>query len=127
MTVILPRSETEAPIKNPAFLIETRSLGGMSGSPVMFHTEPTRRYRREPLWTEPAEPATGLRIASYFLVGMLLGGWYGQNAADFAETEGRILNPTDGDFNTGIAVVLPHTQIVRVIDQDELRTGRVTR
>jgi hypothetical protein len=30
---------TDGSPRKPAFLIETRSLGGMSGSPVMFHTD----------------------------------------------------------------------------------------
>jgi hypothetical protein len=40
--------------KRPAFLIETRSLGGMSGSPVMFHTDPARSGQRETLQTDDA-------------------------------------------------------------------------
>jgi hypothetical protein len=75
---------TDGSPRKPAFLIETRSLGGMSGSPVMFHTDPGRRFKREPL---PTDPNTGLRIAPYLLVGILIGTWHGQYASDFLQPE----------------------------------------
>ena len=107
--------------RTPAFLIETRSLGGMSGSPVMFHTDPGRKYRRQPL---PTDPNTGLRVAPYLLVGILVGTWSGQYVLDFLQEKDRILL-TDAEFNSGISVVLPAPQIVEVLYQQQLRDARL--
>ena len=104
--------------KRSAFLVETRSLGGMSGSPVMFHTDPARAGRREPLQTDPT---TGLLIGPYFLVGILLGGWSGQYTADFLTRNGV---GTDVEFNSGISVVIPSSSIMEVINQEALRNTR---
>ena len=101
--------------KTPAFLVETRSLGGMSGSPVMFHTDPTRGGRREPFRTDPT---TGLLVSPYFLIGMLQGVWSGQYPGDFIAKDDL---KTDAEFNSGISVVIPISQVMEVIKLNELR------
>jgi hypothetical protein len=105
--------------RKPAFLIETRSLGGMSGSPVMFHTEPGRTHKRQPM---PTDPNTGLRMAPYLLVGILVGTWHGQYAGDFLPMGEPLL--TDAEFNSGISVALPVSQIIEVLYQKALCDAR---
>jgi hypothetical protein len=106
--------------RSPAFLIEMHSLGGMSGSPIMFHTDPSRRSRRQPLSTDQD---SGLRIAPYFLIGMLLGAWSGKYITDFIATDDTI-PPTDVEFNSGISVALPISQIIEVLNQPILVNRR---
>jgi hypothetical protein len=109
--------------RKPPFLIETRSIGGMSGSPVLFHTDPARKYRRQPLQTDPA---TGLRITPYFLIGMLLGGFdIEKSSADFVSMDAEaVVRTADVQFNSGMSIVLPHSQITELINQKELKKAR---
>jgi hypothetical protein len=112
---------TQGSPRRPAFLVEVRSLGGMSGAPVFFHIDPARRYRRESI---PTDPETGLRVVPYFLIGMIIGTWHGQYASDFVTQDDIIV--TDADFNSGIAVVLPEAQIIETISQRRLRVAIAT-
>jgi len=97
--------------KRPAYLIETRSLGGMSGSPIMFHIDPARKGRRQPF---KREADTGLLIAPYFLVGILKGTWSSQYVDDFIRTENI---DSDAEFNSGLSVALPAIDILEAIYQ----------
>jgi len=49
--------------RKPAYLIETKSLGGTSGAPVFFHTNPHRIHGRPPV---AIDPKTGHRTVPYF-------------------------------------------------------------
>jgi hypothetical protein len=106
----------------PAFLIETRSLGGVSGSPIFLHPFPQRKTGN---W--------GLRIdekgsvsAPYLLVGMMQGMHSGQYANDFvADDDAEKIVPTDTDFNAGIAIALPIDQIMEVLNRDDLKEARL--
>jgi hypothetical protein len=100
--------------KRPAYLIETRSLGGMSGSPVIFHTDPARKGRRKPF---KREADTGLLITPYFLVGILKGNWSGSYIDDFVGTDNM---HSDAEFNSGLSVVLPVIDILEAIYQPRL-------
>jgi hypothetical protein len=92
----------------------------MSGSPVMFHTDPARGYRRDSL---PTDPNTGLRIAPYLLIGILVGTWHGQYITDFLPEKETVLL-TDAEFNSGISVVLPASHIIETLYQEQLRNNR---
>jgi hypothetical protein len=102
----------------PAFLIETRSLGGMSGAPVLFHTEPYRMGPREPARTDPGNST--FRAYPAFLIGMHVGTYPGQFRSDWA---GQIIG-SDEQFNSGISIVLPVAQIVEAVNQPVLRNTR---
>jgi hypothetical protein len=91
----------------PAYLIEVRSLGGLSGSPVFVHLPLVTRVRGE---------AKALKGRHEYFLGMVLGHHVNRHDLD------TILDDHDleedqqkTDFNTGIAVVLPADQIVEVV------------
>ena len=109
--------------RRPAYLIETKSLGGIIGAPVLFHTNPYRAYRRA---SHQFHPVTGHRITPYYLVGMIVGLYSGQYPVDWAtgadETERSV--PTDAEFNAGISVAVPISDIIDVLNREELRNAR---
>jgi hypothetical protein len=110
----------------PAYLIETRSLGGLSGSPVFLHLYP-ERMRGDRVTMAWARPGTELRdgdeiIVPYILIGMVLGTpGSSQYLKDFPDSEMPIV---DADFNSGISVVLPVKQIIEFLHMPELLQER---
>ncbi len=115
----------------PAFLIETRSLGGTSGSPVFFHTAPERLpagSRRGVLNRD-----TGEVPVPYILIGMIISNHAGSYVTDFAangaddpgsDDRDRVLPPGDSDFNAGISVALPVSHIFEALDHPGLQSAR---
>jgi hypothetical protein len=95
----------------PAFLIETRSLGGMSGSPVLFHTDPYRMGPRKSAITHPENNT--IRLHPAFLIGIHIGTYPGQFRSDWTED----IIGADERFNSGISIVLPVAQIAEAINQ----------
>jgi len=114
--------------RRPAYLIETRSLGGLSGSPVFLHLYPDRP-RGDVITMGHAHAAPGARlkdgdqiIMPYVLIGMVLGAASGQYPADF---EGA--PAPDAEFNSGISVVLPIREIIEflhspILIEERMRT-----
>jgi hypothetical protein len=96
------------------YLIEARSIGGLSGSPVFVHLG-TARIMNEHLYF-----ATGQTI--YYLLGLVHGHWDVPipDVADFDELavdatgQGRAVN-------MGIAIVVPASKILEVIQQPVIR------
>lgn len=90
----------------PAYLIEARSIGGLSGSPV-FVTE-TLGMRNE----------SGEILAGggpFYFMGLMHGHW------DIpAELKNDIPSDKEGKVNMGIAIVVPAITILEVINQEEL-------
>lgn len=108
--------------KRPAFLIETRSLGGTSGAPVFFHVDPYRRFRRQ---EAVVQPGTGYQIVPYFLVGVFIGSHGGSYIDDFIVSDAaEKLIPTDADFNAGIGVALPIQLVLDMLGQKEVADMR---
>jgi hypothetical protein len=99
----------------PAFLIETHSLGGTSGAPVFFHTDPYRRFRRVEARRDPNNPKK--RSVPYFLIGMVLGSHSGTYLTDFVvnESADQII-AHDAEFNAGISVVVPVDAILELAE-----------
>jgi hypothetical protein len=81
----------------PAYLIEARSVGGLSGSPVFLHT--------------------GNR---FFLLGLVHGHW------DVDPSEQTFIDDglSREVVNTGIAIVVPVEKIIETLDQPALREER---
>jgi hypothetical protein len=102
-----------------AYLIETRSLGGTSGSPIFVSTEP--HFPRRPIQSvqTQAHPAPGgLRpklLMPYLLVGMVLGSYSGQYAGDFLSEQDTDIQP---HFNAGISVAMTAEDILDFIMND---------
>jgi hypothetical protein len=117
--------------KNPAYLIETRSLGGTSGSPVFLDTNPMRvRTQRVGLKVgiiNRETQQTKVQLAlPYLLLGIIIfsHGW--NYAQDFvSESEGDIHPLTDVEFNAGIAVALPVQLIIDLLNSDSAREARM--
>ena len=103
-----------------AYLIEARSLGGLSGSPVFVR--PTSRI---PIGSEivEGEVSRGLLgpspIAS--LLGLLHGHW-DINESDLNRTSWE--HDDKRGVNVGIAIVIPATKIIELLDLPVLREAR---
>ncbi len=115
--------------RRPAFLIETRSLGGASGSPVFLHTAEIGRLigGGSEDWSDVwLNPSTGEYELPYFLIGMMQGTHGGQYANDFAsDPEDERVVPTDTDFNAGIGIVIRYQEILEVLNLDKLKAARM--
>jgi hypothetical protein len=99
-----------------AYLIESRSIGGLSGSPVFVHMGDVRETRFV---------HSRLLGSFIYLLGLMHGHW----DIPVVETDDRVL--MDADFadsvervNMGIAILVPAQKILEVIDQPELKKMR---
>jgi hypothetical protein len=96
-----------------AYLIETKSFGGLSGCPVFVrHTVST------PLTQEPGGPPIGKFKRLYgggssYLLGSLIGRWVVPKKKDFDTTLSEALN-------VGISAVVPLYKILEVLNHPEL-------
>jgi hypothetical protein len=83
-----------------AYLIEARSIGGLSGSPV-FVRETVR-----------------LGLGSFYLLGLMHGHW---DLAPSAKNDAILMDEdTVGRVNMGIAIVIPAQKIMEVLNHPEL-------
>lgn len=104
----------------PAYLLETRSLGGLSGSPVFLHLYPERMRgdskamgRRLLQGPQSENEPIGM---PYILIGMVLG----TPGSSFYRKDFLDDTPTDSEFNSGISVVLPISNIIEFLYVPEL-------
>lgn len=98
-----------------AYLIESRSIGGLSGSPVYVHIT-------TPRITEDGSADKTVRfMREVWLLGLI----HGHYDADLAKED---IMPDDDinkeTINMGIAIVVPAEQIMRTINSPELKTIR---
>jgi hypothetical protein len=96
-----------------AFLIEARSIGGLSGSPVSVHLPPIRQVEGDVQVREEGSHA-------YYLLGLVHGHFDIKNLNEDAVVD----DAGAGGINTGIGVVVPAQKIVETIMQEELATKR---
>ena len=115
--------------RHPVYLLETKSLGGISGSPVFF--EPSSRaagnVRTSGAMTQ-IDSATmknvrTVNIVSYRFVGMVTGTWHTDDRSDFL-TANESGKTKDDDWNTGISVVIPDVRIKEFLMSDQLAKHR---
>ena len=105
----------------PAYLIETKSLGGTSGAPVFLHLLPSL-----PRNTRKFQSTQVGRLVPYALIGMVLGSHSGKYENDFVEADDEEnLISKDADFNAGISIALPIQAVLDVINSDELKKSRM--
>ncbi len=92
-----------------AYLIEARSIGGLSGSPVFVHLPGIKiAYGNEPVYDS----------GPFYLLGLIHGHWnIGKADLDWIDDEGE-------KINTGIAIVVPAIKILETINQPEFITVR---
>lgn len=90
------------------YLVEVRSIGGLSGSPVFAQLPP---YRSRELTETTHEISKSKR--THYLMGMIQGHFEIQNSEDLIKLDDKIGAKT----NAGIAAVVPIEKIVETIDQ----------
>lgn len=98
-----------------AYLIEGRSIGGLSGSPVFFQPAPIRIIDGE---------ATYLTEGSndHYLLGLIHGHFDVKEIMDIAQDDAEYAKTNK--LHSGIAIVVPSEKIVETINQDELKKMR---
>ena len=100
-----------------AYLIEARSIGGLSGSPVFVFLD-SRRTRRVKFPNENEDKIFSGRV--FYLLGVVHGHW--------DRKENEINDDTQdidgGKINTGIAIVIPATKLLEIIDQPKFLQQR---
>jgi len=109
----VPIREWETPTMR-AFLIEMRSLGGLSGSPVFVQ----RSIRVQPIQKTGRMP---LAAGAIFLLGVVHGHWNVQHLdLDYVSPP---KNDKERDLlNAGVAIVQPGDKLVEIIEQDAVMT-----
>ncbi|HEV7377214.1 MAG TPA: hypothetical protein VGN95_21030 [Pyrinomonadaceae bacterium] len=109
-----------------AYLVEMRSIGGLSGSPVFALKTEINRYTGPPL-------DLPLTSTLAFLLGIIRGHWSlnKQNEADANFTNGEDKEHQEGEedderdrLNIGIAQVTPISDVLNLINGDELMKQR---
>lgn len=97
-----------------AFLVEARSIGGLSGSPVF--ARPTT-YLRGVVRTGTNTPGILTAYSSeFYLIGLVSAHW-DIDPADINHHDPKIIT---GGVNLGFAVVAPSYQILDILESDEL-------
>jgi len=111
--------------KSEAYLIEARSIGGLSGSPVFAHLGLVRMVDGEVRHANPSS-VTGARtgIGPHYLLGLMSGHYDadGLSDQDFGETEDLIMQRER--VNMGIAIVVPVSKLTEMIDAPDMKETR---
>ncbi len=108
---------TRQTVHSYAYLVESQTLEGLSGSPVfvrrgvMAVQDPREKSAVQPLG-----------YAAVFLLGVYLGSWDGQPGEILAND--RRLESDNARVPVGIGAVAPADQIVEVLERPELRDAR---
>jgi hypothetical protein len=121
--------------KKAAYLIETRSLGGTSGSPVFLNLQSSRArrqqhgyqlgVRRNTTNPNPQVSSTHL-ILPYLLLGMIVFTHGGNYLHDFVSEDDSSVHPLrDVEFNAGISVALPVSIIIDLLDSELAKEARM--
>ena len=110
-----------------AYLIEARSIGGLSGSPVFYHGHgshvsvyrPFAPYSFSPIATpQPGTDDDAKVQQSFYLMGIVHGHYIQkENAPDTSRSDIE-------ELNTGIAIVVPIAKVLDFIDATRARSGR---
>jgi hypothetical protein len=97
-----------------AYLIEARSIGGLSGSPVLLNLGHTRSIGGKIKQWQSSDPA-------FYLLGLIHGHY--DDSADELDADDKVDSSalTNEKINTGIAIVVPYYNILAVIDKFENR------
>jgi hypothetical protein len=97
-----------------AYLVESRSIGGLSGSPVFVHLGSMRQFGGN------TRVSGGSQM---YLLGLMHGHWDAMgNAADSPVLQDERIN--DERINMGIAIVVPASKIDEVVRQPVMLEGR---
>ncbi len=94
-----------------AYLIEARSIGGLSGSPVFLNLGHVRNIKGQIKHWNGTDPA-------FYLLG-LIHGHYDSPTADIDILSTDNITLTNEKINTGIAIVVPYYSIIKTIESLE--------
>lgn len=96
-----------------AYLVEARSIGGLSGSPAFVHLSGARTVGGQ----------TSLGVSRLFWLGLVQGHWDSPSMTDVEDV--LIEDGLEKEaINMGIAIVIPATKIMEIINQPVLSDGR---
>ena len=91
-----------------AYLIEARSIGGLSGSPVFLHLTGRKAIGAAGAWN------------SLQLLGMIQGHYGIRDFLDVAEDDDFVIHQPASSINLGIALVSPIDEIVEILDSPDV-------
>ena len=118
--------------RHPAYLIEARSLGGLSGSPVFLNFAEPRSGRRgfgppRKNLVASHEKRQPDALIPYRVLGMMIGAHGGDYSSDFISETDTDIRParSDMELNSGMAVVLPDSQIEDFLNSAEIKGFRM--
>lgn len=95
-----------------AYLIEVRSIAGLSGSPVFVHMAPYRVL--------PGGVVRKSEHKTHYFIGVMQGHFVTQDPTDVISED----DASPGDMATGIGLVVPAQKLAELIDLPELREKR---
>lgn len=101
-----------------AYLVEARSIGGISGSPVFLHMGLVRHVDGQVRFLQ-ASTSTNLIGSSVYLMG-LVHGHFGSKESDL-DTSSLDSGSDHDKINAGIAIVVPIWKVIEVVSQTRLR------
>jgi hypothetical protein len=104
-----------------AYLVEARSIGGLSGSPVWIRASMLTVVKVGENKISPDGNAPGLMVGPGKLLGLMHGHW------DIRESElnkATIIHDRQKGVNLGIAIVVPASKILETINQPKLEEFR---
>ena len=96
-----------------AYLVEARSIGGLSGSPVFVHLGMDRKFEKNSFLV-----GTGERTGTNFLLGLMHGHYKVQPAPSQPSPDATLQEEA---INMGIAIVVPSEKILEVLGQPAIR------
>ena len=122
MLPTLPIPTESGPME--VYLIEARSIGGLSGAPVFARRTVSILWNDEQVWDEPGKrkPIKALHgvTGEVLLIGMIHGHW---DIRESAINQVRVDVALNG-VNIGIAIVIPFSKVIETLNQPELSEGR---
>jgi hypothetical protein len=92
-----------------AYLVEARSIGGLSGSPVFLNPGPTME----------GESGESNKHKIFYLIGMIHGHWDSPDSTLPSPSRDRY--GSDERFNMGIAIVIPIDKVNEVLNQKAVK------
>jgi len=107
--------------KMDAYLIEARSIGGLSGSPVFVHLGNVRLFPSAPPKGLPLEADTDTEVdfgCPSYLLGVMHGHWENSesNLDTFIDDSGNRQS-----VNMGIAIVIPISKVIEAVNQSKVK------
>lgn len=92
-----------------AYLVELRSFGGLSGSPVLVHVGNSRKADGQPN-----------EQGRYYLLGLIRSHWYSSSSMN--KTQSAYIDPVDNpsESHMGISAVTPWTEVMTILRKDAL-------